>query len=184
MTEPQTITVSGIGQADGSGDAFGAIRLFTPLPPEHPFYPTIGRVAAEAAHLEHILDTIIWEMAGADRELGACITGQLLGPAARLNVMHALAAQKGLPKDVLNRIEDLTNKCSEVHKRRNRFVHDAWYAAGEITGQFKSPLAKDARFGIHDITPEYATETIDLIKKRTDELQTLWNDIQKLRSSP
>ena len=40
--------------------------------------------------------------------------------------------------------------------------------------------AKDGKFGIHEVTQEYATETIDKIKKRTFEAGTLRNDIQKL----
>ena len=136
MTESQD---AGAGTAGGVGGALGAAKVFSSLPPDHPFFSTIGRVAAEAAQLEHTLDLIIWELSGVNPALGSCITGQLLGPAARFNAIKALAACRSLPTDMLKRIETLSNKTNDVHHRRNRFVHDAGYTEGGAhAGQFKS----------------------------------------------
>ena len=82
---------------------------------------------------------------------------------------------------MLDRIETLSNKINEIAKRRNRFVHDAWYTeGGEHAGQFKSFAAKEGKFGIHEITESYAQETIEKIKQKAIEVGQLRNDLQKL----
>jgi hypothetical protein len=40
------------------------VTIHGPLPEDHPFYALVGRVASEWAHLEHILDTTIWDLLG------------------------------------------------------------------------------------------------------------------------
>jgi hypothetical protein len=55
------------------------LSVHGPLPPDHPLYARIGRVASEWAHIEHILDLIIWKLANIHDKQGACITSQILG---------------------------------------------------------------------------------------------------------
>src|SRR5436853_536115 len=102
-----------------------AFLFHTSLPEEHPFYSLIGRVAAEAAQVEHTLDLIIWELSGVKHELGSCITGQLAGAYGRFNAIQALASAKGANRALLNEIETLSNKTNGTLKLRHRFVHDA-----------------------------------------------------------
>ena len=62
--EAESLAVEAAAAAD-----LGLI-LRRPLPDNHPAYSLIGRVAAEWARLEHILDTIIWELAGLEPAFG------------------------------------------------------------------------------------------------------------------
>jgi hypothetical protein len=83
-------------------------------------------------------------------------------PAGVSKRLKSLAASKGLPKHIIDQVERLSNKTNDVQERRNRFVHDAWYTAGDANvGQFKSFSFKDGKFGIHEITQKYLDETID-----------------------
>jgi hypothetical protein len=180
LSEPPRIVSAGATLA-GVGEAFFVAKVLTSLPSDHPFYAVIGRVAAEAARLEHTFDLIIWELSGVNHELGSCITGQLAGSYGRFNAIQALAAAKGCGQELLDEIETLANKSNNALRRRHRFVHDAWYTEGGAhAGQFKSLIPKEAKFGIHDVSKEYAEQTIELLKKRATEVGELRSKLQKL----
>ena len=137
-----------------------------PLPPEHSFYAVIGRVVAEFAQVEHILDLAIWDLCAADQLLASCITGQLLGQSGRFLALQELADAKGFDKAMWKRIETLKSGAAILFKRRNRFVHDAWYETGVgQTGQFRSYSGKEGVFGFHEVTSADAEKIIVSVKK-------------------
>jgi len=149
-----------------------------PLPSEHPFYVLIGRVAAEWAKIEHILDLAIWDLCAVDHRLGSCITGQLAGQFGRFGAIQALARAKGFDKKMLGRIENFANSTNTLARRRNRFVHDAWYETGVgQTGQFRSYSAKEGVFGFYEVKSGYAEETIALFKQKAAELSELCSEL-------
>ena len=181
MTKPVSKLSASTASASATGSAAAVGRALTSLPPEHSFYANIGRVAAEWARLEHILDLIIWELSGLNQTEGSCITGVLLGHLARFNAILALASSKGFSKELLNRIKARSDRTGEVAKRRHRFVHDAWYTeGGDHAAQFRSFSAKDGKFGIHDVTAADAHETIEAIQEEVRKVETLRNEIQRL----
>src|SRR3954467_10829696 len=51
----------------------------------------LGRVAAMWADFEFLINESIWELANVERQVGACITAQLIGPAPRFRTLIALA---------------------------------------------------------------------------------------------
>ncbi len=65
----------------------GRLDLFPPppLPAKHSRYALIGRVAAEWAQLEHLLDLIIWNLlTRLDRETASCLTAGMSRPLLKL----------------------------------------------------------------------------------------------------
>jgi hypothetical protein len=164
-----------------------AFRVEKLLPDDHPFYQLFGRVAAEWALIEHVLDLTIWELAGFSHELGSCITGQLIGQSGRFNALLALVAAKGCDDKMRNRITDLVYKTGNLAKRRNRFVHDAWYLSesesGKSVGQFKSYEPKIGKSGFDEVTETFAIETIDPIKSKLADISQLRADLLKALSS-
>jgi hypothetical protein len=53
--EPKSTThVASVASAAGFASIQAALSLHSPLPPNHPLYAQIGRVASEWAHIEHI----------------------------------------------------------------------------------------------------------------------------------
>ena len=75
-----------------------------PLPPEHAFYALIGRVIAEWARFEHILDTLIWDLSAVEAVKGSCITGRLAGAGQRCHTIKALCTAHALSKDTLTKL--------------------------------------------------------------------------------
>jgi hypothetical protein len=101
-------------------------RDLGPLPERHPFYAFIDRISSEWVHLERALDTIIWELALIERELGPCITGQLNGYWPRINAIMSLATAKAIDKALVREFELFGKSISKLAKKRDRLVHDAW----------------------------------------------------------
>lgn len=139
-----------VTESVGISESFSVAAL-RPLPQDHPFYAKIGRITAEWARLEHVLDVTIWELAGIDPDKGSALTGQMLGTNGRLSAISALAALHGHSKRTMADIEELQSASNITAKLRNRFVHDAWYiqdANGETSaGQFKNLSATYRRAG-------------------------------------
>lgn len=135
------------------------------LPPKHAFYEIIGRVASEGAQLEHLLDEIIWENSGTDKETAACITSQLMGAPSRYHAVELLCLRFGLSEDLRKLIRTLEGQTSAVAEARNRIVHDAWYVEEDTkeASQFRAmPYKKpnQGKFGLVPIDQAEIDKTI------------------------
>lgn len=176
---PKPIIVEATGTATGTSSAYGAVRLFTKLPDEHPFYNMVGRVASEWAHLEHILDLTIWKLlswktTGITDPLIASVTSQILGVRPRVNAISALAVARGLPDNVIKPFRKLAQDSFLVGDWRARWVHDPWYGEYTFTdddnlstakvAQFRAMPPVDPRFGIQAIQDSEIEDTITRIR--------------------
>jgi len=111
-------------------------------PAEHPVYRLIGRVAAAWSHLEHTLDLIIWDLAGAGPDKGACITAQMLGATNRYRTIISLLKQRALPQKMVDATDKLMSLSYGPQEERNRIIHDAWYVYDDQTSQFRAMPTK------------------------------------------
>ena len=55
-----------------------------------PIYSLVGQVASSWAHIDHLLDILIWQLADVDAQAGACITAQISGAYGRFRAVIAL----------------------------------------------------------------------------------------------
>jgi hypothetical protein len=105
--------------------------------PEHPIYSFVGQVASEWAHLEHILDLIIWDLAAIARQDGACITAQLMGVSPRYRTLIAQLTLRSKTQPQFSRfitkVNSLMGSSYDPQERRNRIIHDPWYVTFETT---------------------------------------------------
>jgi hypothetical protein len=155
-----------------------------PPEPNNPIYSYVGQIASAWAHVEHTLDTIIWELANIDAEYGACITAQMMGAYGRfkaiiseLNVFQR-KSNKSTAQLVVKATE-LMNKCSGSGEKRNRVVHDPWYdyTPYDRTAQFKAVPFKDFSYGIHEVDQTELVETLDQIKKFSERVINFRSEI-------
>ena len=157
-------------------------RIHAPLPEEHPFYALVGRVTSEAAHLEHALDMIIWELAGIERhDLGACVTSQIIGPAPRCRAIRLLVGRLGLDGELARAAKELRKECGGLADRRNRFIHDPWYVE-KTTGepaQFKSMAFSEPVFGMKDIKKEELDKLIEQFREQREAASKLHAAVQQ-----
>jgi hypothetical protein len=163
--EPQKETggmaFSGIG-------IHGSARLsvHSPLPAQHPFYALVGQVASEWAHLEHILDVIIWTMVSSvDRVTIACVTSQIMGVGPRCKVILNLCKLKNVTME-LKPIRTLMGDSFTVADMRARFVHDPWYMEldSQQPSQFRAMPYSDPRYGFQEIKESDAADVLAKIR--------------------
>jgi len=110
------------------------LRIQQSLRGDHPYLQLIGRVASEWTHFEHILDQIIWALAGIDENIAICITGQMIGATLRFKAIDALGKHLGISQELLTKTNRLKNDNYAVVEGRNRIVHDPWFVVMEPTG--------------------------------------------------
>lgn len=162
-------------------DSVGAFIIHRRLPDDHPAYALIGRVTAEWAELEHILDLITWDLSGVGAAVASCITGQFTNFGQRVDAILALATHKGMPVRLLKRFERLKNNMHEIAKTRNRYVHDAWYVedgTGDLA-QFQSVRPKRGRYGMATISSNDIEDVISMIRDRQQTAKELWAAISE-----
>lgn len=173
----------------------GTATVHYPLPADHPFYAIIGRVAAEWARFEHLLDLIIWELSGLDGATGAAITAQMLGSTNRCRTIIALLTLKRMNKQIIQSVTKLMNSSYDPAEARNRIVHDSWFIQAETgqIGQFRAMAAKDLRYGLVEINEKevdalllrvqnLADRALALKDQISSELQALHERRQRPRS--
>jgi hypothetical protein len=102
------------------------IRAFKPLTDDHPCYALVGRIAAEQARIEHLLDGIIANLADLDEATAACVTGQMVGMFPRYSALFQLAHQCNMPPKIKEEVSNLRNRSGDIGEKRNRAVHDPW----------------------------------------------------------
>jgi|GraSoi2013_115cm_1033766.scaffolds.fasta_scaffold101754_1 hypothetical protein len=179
---------SGTGYGVGLGYASGQDQLII-APDDHPIYAKVGKVASDWAHVEHTLDMIIWELSGIEFQKGAAITAQLMGAFSRFKAILALLAQPALANrknlgTVVTRTTDLMNKSSGPGDKRNRIVHDPWYAytASGKTAQFRAMPHKDHRYGIQLVDSDVLEDALRSIKEFSGRVENLKKEISSLAS--
>ena len=86
----------------------------------------IGRVVTSWAILEHTIDRHIWELAGLEKEPGACITSQLTSVARRIDALISLARLQKISAQAIGRFNKFKQKAGALAEQRNRVAHDPW----------------------------------------------------------
>lgn len=141
-----------------------------PLPDEHAFYTLIGRIAAEWARFEHILDQIIWALADGPEDINSCITAQVLSFNGRIKAIKALATYRGQDVSKSKEMKKINKKLFDLSEKRNRFIHDAWLVKTigpfeSDPGQFKSITQSNNEFGFEPISKSELLDVINKIKE-------------------
>jgi hypothetical protein len=169
-----------------------------PLPEEHFFYSLIGRAVAEWARLEHELDRTIWDLAACDpndpkRAISSCMTGKIVNFAFRFDAIEDLADLRGFDEQMKRRIRKLKSRAGDYVNKRNRYVHNAWFARsiGDdvddviSVGQFISFSVKNKTFGHIIITKTEMTNFIHEVQLCIEDIANLRADLQRnLSPSP
>jgi hypothetical protein len=153
--------------------------------PEHPIYSLVGQVAASWAHIDHLLDILIWQLADVDAQAGACITAQIGGTYGRFKAVIALLTfhqqrtNKNL-KDLIGKATELSQKANNYGEGRHRAVHDPWYEypySADQTAQFRAMSNKDPKYGVEPVDLNNVKATLEDIKKFSDRVKTFRDDV-------
>jgi hypothetical protein len=146
------------------------------------FFPEVGRIAAVWGMLEWRMDTLIWDLAGVEQRLGACITSQLNGHAPRIRTITALAAMLEVPEAVLKKIRTFGNTLREPQEERNRIIHDAWFVGMLDKSVNKMTVAmgsKKLTFEQRPVTVDSLRETLRKSQAHLQEFNVLQQEIRR-----
>jgi hypothetical protein len=102
------------------------------IPLEHD--AAIGRLARSWAHLEHVLDVMLWELADVEEQFGACITAQFGSAHPKLKAIAALVRLRGGSGGLCKAIARFHSSLHELGEQRARAVHDPRFVS-ERTGE-------------------------------------------------
>jgi hypothetical protein len=156
-----------------------AYRSLADVPEQHPYFNLIGRVAAEWAQFEHILDLTIWWLVDKhNNRLMACLTAQIQGAQSKCYAIIAILQERGLPNELVKSVRDILKETHSPQSARNRIVHDPWFAepSENLVGRHKKMARDELRFGIE---PVNAAD----IEKTITEIRVLQTKANELRSS-
>jgi hypothetical protein len=87
----------------------------------------IGRAISAWALLEHSINEVIWELAGVEKNPGACITSQLTSVARRMDALISLARLQKISAPTIGKLNKFKEKAGALAEKRNRVAHDPWY---------------------------------------------------------
>jgi hypothetical protein len=133
----------------------------TPQPDTEAHLLELGRVANAWAHLEFLMDTLIWDLAEVQQMLGACITVQMMGSGNRLRALMSLLLLREAPKEIVDRLERFTSSNHGMQQKRNRIVHDTWVYNPARKEAFQVRVALEGR----DLSFKFAETPIEDIQK-------------------
>lgn len=184
MAKGKNVTVALKGASVSVDQGRINAQAFRPLPDKYAVYHQVGLIAAEGARIEHMLDQSIAYVAGLDLRIGACFTGQMIGPAPRFSTLLHLCIERGLSTDALKRIKVVSGHAAPYFERRNRAVHDPWYedAGAGTTHQFIGKPKAKTDFGVKPKTEAQLKEDLTELRKYREEVRELvsaiWSAMQ------
>ncbi len=152
-----------------------------------PYYLEVGRIVACWAMLEWNMDRIIWDLAGVEQPLGACITAQLSGPTPRLRVIKALVALLEAPPELLTKINKFGSELQVPQEARNRAVHDAWfvgYKSKKVMKQVVAVINNRLEFKQQVMNVDELRATYEISKGIVKKFNTLVTEIRSLVRRP
>jgi hypothetical protein len=101
-----------------------------------PHYKSIGKVAANWAALEALVNSALWRVARVEDMAGACFTAQIPNMARRVDALAALVKLRGGSTGLIKKVNKFGTDTHGLNELRNRVVHDPWHVDRD-TGEIK-----------------------------------------------
>ena len=174
------------------------LETFGRMPEDHPAFAAIGRVAAEWAHFEHVLDMIIWDLVCHPEYHPrlACLTAQLIGSAGRFRAIISLLNERATSNldippnlkhqeaaiNLAKRFKALMGRSFDASEERNRIVHDAWFTSKKTgeAAQFRAMPFREPHYGVEIIDSNSFKGTVEKIRDLSKQATALKNEVLAL----
>ena len=137
----------------------------------------IGRAITAWAILEHSINEMIWELAGVEKEPGACITSQLTSVARRMDALISLARLQKISEPTISKFNKFKQKAGALAEQRNRIAHDPWFYGFDSKNHYRLQVTAKSTL---DFAYKPMTEE-DLLKIEKD-IQALADHFGKIRA--
>jgi hypothetical protein len=160
------------------------IPLHLTLPDSH--YAAIGKVAANWAAFERLMESALWVLAGVGDYPGACLTSQIPNMARRFDALLALARLKNVDEKIIKKLQQFSHESQTLNLQRNRIIHDAWHwnFATQRALRLELSAAKRLTLGLVE-TPEAAVMGIaEEIANHIDRFDKIIDEVFSAASPP
>jgi hypothetical protein len=138
-------------------------------------YSAIGKLVANWAALEAIINSAIWRIGGIQDEIGACVTSQIFTFDAKMKALISILKVHGNLNSTVSSLNKFHDDVRPISNFRNRLVHDPW-VHDEITNlpqRLQITSDKKPLF-------EYIPESITQINETSEKLGELIHQFQKI----
>jgi hypothetical protein len=152
-------------------------RIHGQLAEDHRYYRLIGLLVSTCSHFEHAIDLVIWDLLGVPHTEAALTTRGIVGASKRLDLLVAVATRKGIDSKIIDEIEMMKPKASQLQQQRNRIIHDPWYIDKDdgTVGQFRSMPKDNPCLGVHDVDEVAVVRLTEEIREQWDLVTKLWS---------
>ncbi|MGE8131657.1 hypothetical protein ACQKQD_32360 [Methylobacterium sp. NPDC080182] len=136
----------------------------------------VGRVACMYSDVEFHISETIWMLMNVERQIGACLIAQSVGPGPRFRALRSLLAVREAPDEVIKATREMGERVGRIAAKRNRVVHDPW--SRDADGSFhRVQITADNKleFG-------FEIETVDGLNELYDEIVQVRWDLHQLRA--
>ena len=132
-------------------------------------YIAIGKVAANWAALEMLINSAIWQIAEIPDHLGACVTSQIYTFDGRMKALISILGVRGDFDDVVRNLNKFHEKSRAFAQRRHRTVHDPWVGDLKSGVPQRLEVTADKRLvsGYKPISTRDLTDLADGIAQRS-----------------
>ena len=115
-------------------------------------------------NVEHILDMVIWELAGLDQMTGSCMTAPQFTYRARVNMIMALVARNRMSPNAVGLAKALKKMVANNAHIRNNYIHNAWYIEEKNGG----PPVAGQLFSFSFGNPHFGFKPVDMNQFEND----------------
>lgn len=113
-----------------------------------PFVRALGVLSLSWSQVEYHLNDFIWFLTNLNRQFGACITAQLIGPGPRIRSIVALMKLRGVSDDLIKEFNSLSADIESAGRQRNRWAHDQllWHHVQKKMARFEITADRIPKF--------------------------------------
>jgi hypothetical protein len=147
--------------------------LFATIPTTH--YAAIGKVVANWAAFEHLIESALWVLAQIDDEPAACLTAQIPNMARRFDALLALLRLHGASEEIIKEINKFVDATHALTTKRNRVAHDAWHWEFKTQRALRLEISAQKRlvYGFTAMPEEEVEEVVEEIASHIDDFDAL-----------
>ncbi|THD42657.1 MAG: hypothetical protein E7774_14985 [Bradyrhizobium sp.] len=146
-----------------------------PLSAAH--YSAIGKVAANWAALEMLINSAIWQIGEIPDEIGGCITSQFFTFDTKIKALIAVLGVRGNFNKTIAALNKFHDRSRGAAQKRNRTVHDPW------VGDFKTGIPQRLEITADKkLVSGYKPITTDDLLKLVDEIADLFDEFKEIIS--
>ena len=136
-------------------------------------YATVGMLASKWAAFEIFIDIFTLELGRLPRNIGLCLTAQVIGPSRKFDAYIAVANEREISERDRKDLLKIRTDALELGERRNRAIHDPWTIVDGIPERMEITARRALNAGAVKVSTKSIGALIDEIDKCQNRFKAL-----------